>query len=435
MKKVAFHTLGCKVNQYETGALPNIFIKEGYDVVQFDDKADVYVVNTCTVTKTAKMKSQQAIRRAKRRNNKSIIVVIGCYPQISPDEVSKMPEVDIVMGTANRKEIIRHLREFESGTGKLKDISDVRKIKKYDEIGTDSIIKNRHRALIKIQDGCDQFCSYCIIPYARGTARSRGLDNIVSEAKNLSQKGYKEIVLTGIHVTSYGKDLGTYSLIDVIDEVSKIKGIQRIRLGSIEPNIINEEFIERIKCIDKLCPHFHISLQSGCDETLKRMNRKYTSQKYREAIDLISENIKDAGIYTDVMVGFPGETDKEFEESYNFIKDINFAGMHVFKYSIRQGTIAAAMKGQVPKGEKEQRSKKLIELKNQKSLSYNRQYQNKIMPVLFEQEIKNKKGIISGLAPNYINVHAKSDNSIIGKIIDIKILKTYEEYVEGEIYH
>ena len=435
MKKVAFHTLGCKVNQYESGALSNLFVEEGYEVVQFDDKADVYVINTCTVTKTARMKSQQAIRRARRNNKNSIVVVIGCYPQISPDEVSKMSDVDIIIGTANRKEIIRHLREFESGKKKLKDIKDVGKIKKYEEFGTYSIIKNRHRAFIKIQDGCNQFCSYCIIPYARGTSRSRNFNSILSEAQTLSQNGYKEIVLTGIHITSYGKDLDTYSLIDVIHEIAKIEGIQRIRLGSLEPNIINKEFVEKINCIEKLCPHFHISLQSGCNETLKRMNRKYTSQKYKEAIDLINDNIENAGIYTDLMVGFPGETEKEFEESYNFIKDINFAGMHVFKYSIRQGTIAATMKGQVSKEEKELRSKKLIRLSHQKSLNYNKQYKNKVIPVLFEQSIKNKKGFISGLAPNYINVHVKGDNSIIGKIFNVKILRSYEDFIEGEIYH
>lgn len=432
MKKVAFYTLGCKVNQYETEAITGLFEKEGYEVVDFEEKADVYVINTCTVTGLSARKSRQMIRRAKAKNEDSIVVVVGCYSQTSPEEVGSIPGVNLVVGTKERSKIIDYIEEIEAGREKINAVSNIMSARDFEELQVDSY-KGRTRAFLKIQEGCSQFCTYCIIPYARGPIRSRPPEDVLNEVRKLAEAGFKEVVLTGIHVASYGKDIKNSSLLDIIKKVHEIDGIERIRLGSIEPTTITEEFVKAAKALQKLCPHYHISLQSGCDETLKRMNRKYTADEYRRVVGLLRENIKDVAITTDVMVGFPGETDEEFEQTYRFLQEISFAQMHVFKYSPRKETPAAAFKDQVAPQIKEERSNRLIELSRIRTLEFNRKYIGRTLSVLFEQDVKSKEGFIEGLTPNYIRVLSEGDNKLHGEILDVRLDEAEEDYVTGKI--
>ncbi len=432
MKGVAFCTLGCKVNQYETEALSGIFRKAGYNVVDFEEEAEVYVINTCTVTNLSDRKSRQMIRKAKKNNKNSVVIVVGCYAQTAPEEVSKIEGVNMVIGTKDKGKIIEYIKEMETGGDKLNFVEDVMKVREFEELGVD-VYRERTRAFIKIQEGCNQFCSYCIIPYARGPVRSREEKNILNEITSLARKGYKEVVLTGIHIASYGKDIKTTSLIDIVKKVHEIEGIERIRLGSIEPTLINEEFIESIKSLKKVCPQYHLSLQSGCDRTLKRMNRKYTTQDYRKSVALLRENIKDVAITTDIMVGFPGETDEEFEETYRFLQEIFFASMHVFKYSPRKGTPAATYPNQVSPEKKEERSNMLINLAFDMKVSYNKGYIGKVLPVLFEQEVKEMEGYVEGLTPNYIRVVCEGNGELEGKILNVLLKETVSDYMTGEI--
>ena len=432
MKKVAFLTLGCKVNTYETEGMKRLFEKSGYQVVEFDTAADVYVINTCTVTNLGDRKSRQMIRRAKRLNEHSIVAVVGCYAQTASEEVSKIEGVNMVIGTKDKGKIIEYIKEMETGGDKLNFVEDVMKVREFEELGVD-VYRERTRAFIKIQEGCNQFCSYCIIPYARGPVRSREEKNILNEITSLARKGYKEVVLTGIHIASYGKDIKTTSLIDIVKKVHEIEGIERIRLGSIEPTLINEEFIESIKSLKKVCPQYHLSLQSGCDRTLKRMNRKYTTQDYRKSVALLRENIKDVAITTDIMVGFPGETDEEFEETYRFLQEIFFASMHVFKYSPRKGTSAATYPNQVSPEKKEERSNMLINLAFDMKVSYNKGYIGKVLPVLFEQEVKEMEGYVEGLTPNYIRVVCEGNGELEGKILNVLLKEAVSDYMTGEI--
>ncbi|HPT91027.1 MAG TPA: tRNA (N(6)-L-threonylcarbamoyladenosine(37)-C(2))-methylthiotransferase MtaB [Acetivibrio sp.] len=432
MKRVAFCTLGCKVNQYETEALSGIFRKAGYNVVDFEEEAEVYVINTCTVTNLSDRKSRQMIRKAKKNNKNSVVIVVGCYAQTAPEEVSKIEGVNMVIGTKDKGKIIEYIKEMETGGDKLNFVEDVMKVREFEELGVD-VYRERTRAFIKIQEGCNQFCSYCIIPYARGPVRSREEKNILNEITSLARKGYKEVVLTGIHIASYGKDIKTTSLIDIVKKVHEIEGIERIRLGSIEPTLINEEFIESIKSLKKVCPQYHLSLQSGCDRTLKRMNRKYTTQDYRKSVALLRENIKDVAITTDIMVGFPGETDEEFEETYRFLQEIFFASMHVFKYSPRKGTSAATYPNQVSPEKKEERSNMLINLAFDMKVSYNKGYIGKVLPVLFEQEVKEMEGYVEGLTPNYIRVVCEGNGELEGKILNVLLKEAVSDYMTGEI--
>jgi threonylcarbamoyladenosine tRNA methylthiotransferase MtaB len=432
MKKVAFYTLGCKVNQYETEALTGIFEKEGYNVVAFDEKADVYVINTCTVTNLSDKKSRQMIRRAKKCNDESIVVVVGCYAQTASEEVSKIPGVNLVIGTKERSKIVEHIREIEGGKNKLNLVKDIMKTRDFEELGVD-VYKERTRAFIKIQEGCSQYCSYCIIPYARGPIRSRNKENILTEVRKLSQNGYKEIVLTGIHIASYGKDIKTTSLIDIINSVHEIEGVERIRLGSIEPSTITESFINAVKDLKKLCPHYHISLQSGCDKTLERMNRKYLTNDYRKSIELLRENIVDVAVTTDVMVGFPGETDEDFEQTYAFLEEISFSSMHVFKYSARKGTPAALFPEQVSPQKKEERSNRLIALAQKNMLEFNKKHIGRSLPVLFEQVVKNKEGYMEGLTPNYIRVICNGNKELEGKDVNVLVKQAVDDYMIGEL--
>lgn len=433
MKKVAFYTLGCKVNQYETEAISELFTNEGYEAVDFNDAADVYVINTCTVTGLSDRKSRQMIRRAKAKNENAILVVAGCYAQTAPGDVENIPGVDIIIGTKDRSKIVDFVKEVEKEGRKLNAVGNIMAVRDFEELKIETY-KERTRAFIKIQEGCSQFCSYCIIPYARGPIRSRSENDILKEVERLTASDFKEIVLTGIHIASYGRDLKDTSLLELLKKVHQVDGIERIRIGSIEPRIITTEFVNTIARLPKICPHFHVSLQSGCDETLKRMNRKYNTDEYRQAIELIRDKIPDAAVTTDVMVGFPGETDEEFEMTYSFLEKIAFSKMHVFKYSPRKGTPAYSFKDQIPAKKKEERSGRLIRLSDKNTLAYNEKYVGRTLPVLFEQEISYEGGdYMEGHTCNYIRVLCKGDNNLKGEIINVRLKKVIEDYVLGEM--
>ncbi|MDR7857111.1 tRNA (N(6)-L-threonylcarbamoyladenosine(37)-C(2))-methylthiotransferase MtaB [Tissierella sp.] len=432
MNTVAFHTLGCKVNQYETEAMEEIFEKNGYNIVSDQVIADIYVINTCTVTNLSDRKSRQFIRRAKKLNKDSIIAVVGCYSQVSPDEVSEIEGVDVVIGTTDRNRILELCENAKEKNEKINIVRNVKTEKEFETINIDDI-KSKTRAYIKIQDGCNQFCSYCIIPYARGPIRSRELDDVIMESEKLGKAGFKEVVLTGIHVASYGKDMNNTPLTTVLDKVANVQGIDRIRLSSLEPTLINHEFMKSIIKTGKVCDHFHLSLQSGSDTVLKRMNRKYTSDEYRNIVNLIREYMPNAGITTDIIVGFPGESEEEFNETCEFVKEIGFSRIHVFKYSPRKGTPAAESKNQVDGNIKNTRSEKLISLGDELMLKFNKGFIGSSLSVLFEEESKNENGMIEGYTTNYIRVKSKLESDIIGKIIDLKIISTEGEHLIGEI--
>lgn len=432
MKTVAFYTLGCKVNQYETEAMEELFQKEGYKVVNFKENADIYVINTCTVTNLGDRKSRQFIRRAKKTNKDSIIAVVGCYAQVSPDEIERIEGVDVIIGTSDKEKIVKLCEESKENNIKINKVKDFRKLKDFEELKIENL-KSKTRAYMKIQEGCNQYCSYCIIPYARGPIRSRPLENIINEGKRLSEAGFKEIILTGIHVASYGKDRGDYNLLDVIKEINKIEGIERIRLSSIEPTLIDEKFMETIIKMPKVCDHFHLSLQSGSDKILDKMNRKYTADEYRNTVHLIREYMPYAGITTDIIVGFPGEGEEEFKETYDLVKEIGFSRIHVFKYSPRSGTPASKFKDQVHGSIKSQRSEKLIELGEKLMKEFNKKLIGKSMTVLFEEESKDSSEYMEGYTTNYTRVRALGNSNIEGKILPVKIIGIDKENLIGEI--
>lgn len=432
MNKVAFHTLGCKVNQYETEAMEEIFEKNGYTIVNDDEVADIYVINTCTVTNLSDRKSRQFIRRAKKINKDSIIAVVGCYSQVSPDEVFEIDGVDVVIGTTDRNRILELCNNAKENNEKINIVRNVKTQKEFETININDI-KSKTRAYIKIQDGCNQFCSYCIIPYARGPIRSRGLNEIIDESKKIGIAGFKEVVLTGIHVASYGKDMGNTSLTTVLEQVANINGIERIRLSSLEPTLIDDEFMKSILKIGKVCDHFHLSLQSGSDTVLKRMNRRYTTDQYKDIVRLIKTYMPNAGITTDIIVGFPGETEEEFNETYEFVKEIGFSRIHVFKYSPRKGTPAAKSKDQVDGNVKNIRSEGLISLGEELMLKFNSKFIGKNLSVLFEEENKKEPGYIEGYTTNYIRVKVKENQDLLGKIINVKINSKKDEFLLGKI--
>ena len=432
IKKVAFVTLGCKVNQYETNAMIQQFKNKGYSIVEHNEKADIYVINTCTVTNMSDRKSRQMIRRMKEQNRDAIIVACGCYVQVAKDEIENIEEIDIAIGNNEKSKIVEIVEDYEKrhlGIGEKRNSSteiikkdnlkgvkkagnviaqDVMQQKEFVDLG-DVTYTSKTRAVIKIQDGCDRFCSYCIIPYARGRVRSRKPDKIIEEAKDIAKEGIKEIVITGIHIASYGKDFkDEYKLIDLLEELNKIEGIERIRLGSIEPVLITERFVERLRKLDKICHHFHLSLQSGCDETLKRMNRKYTTEQFKHIVEILRKNYNDVILTTDIIVGFPQETEEEFEATYQFLKEIKFYKMHIFKYSQRKGTKAAQMEGQINGNIKEKRSKILIELSDKNQEEYNKEYLNKTVEILWEEE---KNGHYQGHTKNYILAYTSNNLS------------------------
>lgn len=436
MKKVAFHTLGCKVNQYETEAMAEAFENAGYELVGFDEAADVYVINTCTVTGLSSRKSRQAIRRARQMNSNAIVAAVGCYPQTAREEVENLPEVDIIAGTADRLKVPEYVDALRAARlrgekEKINAVGDIMKKSAFEDLRIERY-KDRTRAFLKVQEGCSQFCSYCIIPYARGPIRSKPPEDVLKEVERLVEAGFKEVVLTGIHIASYGKDLGKIRLMELIRMVHDVDGIERVRIGSIEPTLLTEEFVEAAAGLDKLCPHYHISLQSGCDETLARMNRRYTTEQYRRAVDLLRERIPDVAVTTDVMVGFPGETDEEFEKTYRFLEEIGFAKMHVFKFSPRKGTPAADLEGQVPGHVKEARSKRVIQLSDRCARAFNSRFIGREMLVLYEREVKGSRGLFEGLTTNYIRVLSPGNNRLIGNIVKTRLIRLENEYILGD---
>ena len=429
MKRVAFYTLGCKVNQYETEAMLELFEKEGYEKAETEDYADVYVINTCTVTHMSDRKSRQYIRRMKKKNPDAIIAVVGCYSQVSPEEILSIDEVNLVMGTNDRKKIVEEVKKIDASR-KVSTVDDIMKVKAFEEIEINKT-NGKTRAFLKIQDGCDRYCSYCIIPYARGRVRSRDLESIVKEVENLAANGYKEVVLTGIHVASYGKDIKEtdIKLLDVIKQINNIEGIERIRLSSVEPILFTDEFVEAVSAMDKVCPHYHLSLQSGCDETLKRMKRRYTTEEYKTIVDRLRAAIPNVSITTDVIVGFPGETNEEFDKTYEFLKDIELTHMHVFKYSPRKGTPAATMENQVDPSTKHERSEKLLQLNEENFKKFGQKMLDKEFNVLFEQKVGDNK--FEGLTENYVKVIVESDKDLSEQILKVKITDVKNEFLEG----
>jgi len=399
-KKVAFYTLGCKVNQYETNGMIQQFIENGYEIVDFEDYADIYIINTCTVTNMSDRKSRQMIRRAKDNNPNSLVVAVGCYAQVLMEKVDEIPEIDLALGTNKKNNVVEIIENFINDKDNSKTyIDDVMHSKEYGDFGSITYT-DKTRAVIKVQDGCDRFCSYCIIPFARGVVRSRNPQNVYDEIAMIASQGIKEVVITGIHVASYGKDFKNgFGLIDLLEKIHDIPGIERIRLGSIEPLWMTKEVIERLSKLNKICHQFHLSLQSGCDDTLKRMNRRYTTSQFEEIVNNIRHTFEDAILTTDIIVGFAGETAEEFEQTYNFLKKINFYKMHIFKYSPRKGTKAENMPNQVDGNIKEFRSKKLIELSDLNEINYLKSYIGKKISVLWEEE---KNGVIKGHTPNYL---------------------------------
>ena len=488
--KVKFITLGCKTNQYETNAMEQKLKNDGFEIIREDDKnnvPDICIVNTCSVTNVAERKSRQMLRKVKETNKNAIVVACGCYAQVAKEQIEKIPEVDIVLGINEKNHIEEFIKKYlaenksqrnlinENGQGdiiikkykksntietenkniinsqkekKIAEVSDVLHENDFQDFGTTTYTEST-RAIVKIQDGCDRFCSYCIIPYARGKVRSRKPESIISEIEEVAQKGFKEVVLTGIHIASYGKDFkdedvnkfrkeygyeneykpfnpkddlasGGFRLIELLEQINKIEKIERIRLGSIEPKLITEDFIKRLSKLNKICDHFHLSLQSGCNETLKRMNRRYTTEEFEESANIIRAYFKNVHLTTDIIVGFPGETDEEFEKTYDFLSKIKFYKMHIFKYSIRRGTVAEKMENQIDGKVKEERSKKLIELSNKLECEYNEKEIGNKVKVLFEEE---KNGFYRGHTTNYEIVNVKSEKDISNQILDVTITK------------
>ena len=417
MKKVKFSTLGCKVNQYETEAMAELFVKNGYEITE-DYNCDVFVLNTCTVTNLSDRKSRQQISKIRSENSNAVIAVVGCYSQVSPDEIENIEGVNVILGTKYRKEIVELCELAKSSNKTINKVENIGKNREFEEL-TINTEHSMTRAYIKIQEGCSQFCSYCIIPYARGPIRSRNIRDIVLEAKRLADNGFKEIVLTGIHVASYGKDLENddIGLIDVIEDIGQIDKIKRIRLSSLEPRIVDKQFLDRLSKVEQFCDHFHLSLQSGSDSILQSMNRKYDTDLYEKTINLIREYYPNAAITTDIIVGFPGETDEDFEKTLNFVDKIQFSKIHVFKYSNRKGTVASKMKNQVSGVIKKERSKLLIEKSKYYTDKFLDNMLNQPIKVLFES--KNDDGYIKGYTTNYIRVKREYNPNLSNKIIDV----------------
>ena len=406
------------------------FKEAGYEIVDFSEKADIYIINTCTVTSIADKKSRQFLRQAKKLNSNSVVVAVGCYVQVAKEKLEKIPEIDLCLGTNEKPNIVSYVEKFLKNKKKENNIEDVFKNPEYSDFG-DITYTEKTRAVIKVQDGCDRFCSYCIIPYARGRVRSRKPENVIKEITDIAKKGIKEVVITGIHVASYGKDFkNNYYLIDLLEDINKISGIERIRLGSIEPLLITDEFIKRISKLEKVCHHFHLSLQSGNNETLKRMNRRYTIEEFEKVVDRIRRSYNDSILTTDIIVGFPGETDEEFEKTYEFLREIKFYKMHIFKYSIRQGTEASKMLNQILPEIKDKRSKKLLELSDKQEKEYLNSYIGKTVEVLFEER---EKEYYKGHTANYLVVKVKTNEDLNNKLINVKLISVDNLELVGNV--
>jgi threonylcarbamoyladenosine tRNA methylthiotransferase MtaB len=427
---VSFITLGCKVNQFETEAMTEILEKDGFKVLPPNEAGDIYIINTCAVTKESERKSRQFINKAKRINPNALVVAVGCSVQLNSEKINKETKADIIIGTKHKGNIGSLIKDKLNDINQDYEIDDFQGKVSFEELKI-STVHDKTRANIKIQDGCSQFCSYCIIPYVRGPIRSRNHDDIVKEVEKIAENGYKEIVLNGIHISSYGKDLHEKdALIKLIEDINNIEGIQRIRLGSLEPNLINEGFMKRYAALNKACDHFHLSLQSGSDSVLKRMNRRYSAEEYKNNVRLIRRCMPSAGITTDIIVGFPGETAEEFNETMEFVKDIQFSRIHVFKYSIREGTKAAEMTEQVEDAVKSHRSKVLIDLGESISNEFMKKFIGRDLPVLIETE-KNEN-LYEGYTTNYLKVLLKSDINVKNEIINVHIKGIRNDYLLSE---
>ena len=430
MKKVALHNLGCKVNAYETEAMQEILEQNGYEIVPFEEKADAYIVNTCSVTNMADKKSRQMLHRAKKMNPEAVVIAAGCYVQSAGEELLKDTSVDILIGNNEKVNLPSILENWEKEHNPL-HVHDLTREHTYEEL-TLSHTAGHTRAFMKIQDGCNQFCTYCIIPYTRGRVRSRRLSDIVAEAGRLAENGYQEVVLTGIHLDSYGTEEHE-NLLTVIQEIAKIDGIKRIRLGSLEPRIMTEEFVAGLAAEEKLCPHFHLSLQSGCDATLKRMNRRYSAEEFRQCCERLRRHFDDPALTTDVIVGFPGETEEEFTATVEFLKDICFYETHVFKYSRRKGTKADRMPDQIPEQIKNQRSDVLLALTEKNSGEYRKKLLGRTVKVLLEEESTiGGTTYLAGHTREYVKVAVAPETAAAGEIIDVKVTGLLKDMVLGE---
>ena len=436
MKKAALHNLGCKVNAYETEAMQQLLEQAGYEIVPFEEKADVYIVNTCTVTNIADRKSRQMLHRARKMNPEAVVVAAGCYVQAKGGQEAD-PCIDIVIGNNHKKDLVRILKEYEEnrekdragGNGRERagsraagEIGDINRTKEYESLHLTRTGEHT-RAYIKVQDGCNQFCTYCIIPYARGRVRSREMQDVVQEVRTLADNGYQEVVLTGIHLSSYGIDFdGQRHLSDLIRAVHEIEGIRRIRLGSLEPGIVTEEFAGTLAAMPKICPHFHLSLQSGCDATLKRMNRRYTSEEYYEKCRILRKYFDEPALTTDVIVGFPGETEEDFQASFDFVDKVDFYETHIFKYSKREGTKAASMPDQVDEQVKAERSARLIALGEKKRKAYEERFIGKTVEVLVEEDaVIDGKKVQTGHTKEYIKIALDAQENLRNCIVNVQI--------------
>ena len=421
-KRVALHNLGCKVNAYELEAMQEMLEHAGYEIVPFQEGADIYVINTCTVTNIADRKSRQMLHRARKMNPDAVVVAAGCYVQAQAEKQVIDPCIDIVLGNNKKQDLLTALQAYEEAHGDLREVIDINHTKEYENLHLTK--QGEHtRAYIKVQDGCNQFCSYCIIPYARGRVRSRAKEDVVAEVTDLAKNGYQEVVLTGIHLSSYGIDFENEdNLLSLIRAVHKIEGIKRIRLGSLEPRIITEEFVQAIAALPKMCPHFHLSLQSGCNETLKRMNRRYTSEEFYEKCEILRKYFEKPALTTDVIVGFPQETEEEFETTYEFLKKICFYETHIFKYSKREGTKAAVMQGQIPEQIKAKRSARLIELGEKNRRAYEELFLGKTVEVLVEEKSDvNGKEMWTGHTKEYMKIALESEKNLQNCILNVQI--------------
>lgn len=433
-KKVALHNLGCKVNAYEVEAMQQLLEQAGYEIVPFQEGADVYLINTCTVTNIADRKSRQMLHKAKKMNPEAIVVATGCYAQTDTEKLREDTSVDLILGNNQKNRIVEALEEYEKEHSKKTRVIEINKTKEYEALSIDHTAEHV-RAYIKVQDGCNQFCTYCIIPYARGRVRSREIADILEEVRKLAEGGYKEVVLTGIHLSSYGVDFKEeekkQNLLSLIRAVHEIHGIQRIRLGSLEPRIITEEFLEGISSLPKVCPHFHLSLQSGCNKTLKDMNRRYSAEEYAEKCELIRKYYPAPALTTDVIVGFPQETEEDFQESYEFVKNIHFYETHIFKYSRRQGTKAAAMKGQLTEAEKAKRSEKMLELHDLRSGEYEENMIGRNLEILIEEEAEiDGRSFYLSHSREYVKVAVEKKEGLhINDLLTVKITGFAKEHI------
>ena len=432
-KKVALHNLGCKVNAYEVEAMQQLLENAGYETVPFEEGADVYVINTCTVTNIADRKSRQMLHKAKKMNPDAIVVATGCYAQADTEKLKEDTAVDLILGNNQKTQIVEALEEYEKEHAKQVQVIEINHTKEYEELSIASTAEHV-RAYIKVQDGCNQYCTYCIIPFARGRVRSRKIEEVLSEVETLAAKGYKEVVLTGIHLSSYGVDFPKEereSLLSLIQAVSRVEGISRIRLGSLEPRIITEEFLEGIVKTGKVCPHFHLSLQSGCNKTLKNMNRRYSAQEYAEKCELIRKFYPAPALTTDVIVGFPQETEEDFEESYEFVKKIHFYETHIFKYSRRHGTKAASIDGQLTEAAKAQRSDRMLELHEIRAREYEEAMIGKKMELLLEEEIEiDGRPWYVGHSREYVRaVISKTDAHRVNDLVTVKAVAFVRDHI------